>query len=295
MAEYEVTHKTRYRYTERVNHCHNIGYLAPQSDSRQTCVDTRVTVSPQPTILKEHKDYFGNRFYYFSVEEPHDELEVVGQTRITTQPANTQVDWELSPAWETVVQTLRNPQNEDDIRAQEFTLASQFVPLSENFAALAGKCFTPGKPVMRAALDLAIYIYREFKYAQKTTTILTPLTEVYEKRTGVCQDFAHLCVAALRSIGLAAQYVSGYIETFPAAGKAKLRGSDASHAWFSVYIPGNKVAWFDFDPTNGKAIGEEFIVTARGRDFGDVSPLKGILFGGGKHVLTVEVDVHRVA
>jgi transglutaminase-like putative cysteine protease len=145
---------------------------------------------------------------------------------------------------------------------------------------------------------LATYIYREFKYAQKATTILTPLAEVYEKRTGVCQDFAHLSVAALRSLGLAAQYVSGYIETFPPAGKEKLRGSDACHAWFSIYVPGESGgpagAWFDFDPTNGKAITEEFIVTARGRDFGDVSPLKGILFGGGKHVLTVEVDVHRL-
>lgn len=295
MAEYEVTHKTRYKYSERVNHCHNIGYLAPQSDYRQICRDTRVTVSPQPTILREHQDYFGNRFYYFSVEEPHQELEVIGQTRIITQPVPAAMNWDSSPAWESIAQTLRNPLNENDIRAQEFTLASPFVPSSGNFAALTDACFTPGKPLLSGALDLARHIFREFKYAQKATTILTPLTEVYEKRTGVCQDFAHLCVSSLRSIGLAAQYVSGYVETFPPQGKEKLRGSDASHAWFSVYVPGEAGGWFDFDPTNGKAITEEFIVTARGRDFGDVSPLKGILFGGGKHVLTVEVDVHRIS
>jgi transglutaminase-like putative cysteine protease len=292
MAEYEVTHTTRYTYSERVSHCHNVGYLAPQSDDHQECRDSGISVSPYPTILRQHNDYFGNKFYYFSVEEPHEELEVVGKTRVITR-ANPFTDWDNSPAWETVVAALRNPNSEAEIRAQEFTLPSPFVPRPEHFAEFAREVFTPQKPVLRAALDFAVRIYNEFKYESKATTILTPLTDVFEKRKGVCQDFAHLSIAAFRSIGLAAQYVSGYIETFPPAGKEKLRGSDASHAWFSVYVP--NLGWFDFDPTNGKAITEEFIVTARGRDFGDVSPLKGILFGGGKHVLKVEVDVHRVA
>ncbi|MBN8222737.1 MAG: transglutaminase family protein [Spirochaetes bacterium] len=296
MAEYEVTHTTRYTYSEKVSHCHNVGYLAPQSDAHQDCRDSGISVSPYPTILRQHNDYFGNKFYYFSVEEPHDRLEVVGKTRVVTRPSTFDA-WETSPPWETVVAALRNPAGEAEIRAQEFTLPSPFVPGSQHFTAFAAEVFAPGKPVLQGALDFARRIFQEFKYEQKATTILTPLTEVFEKRKGVCQDFAHLSIAALRSLGLAAQYVSGYIETFPPQGKAKLRGSDASHAWFSVYVPGTGpgTGWFDFDPTNGKAITEEFIVTARGRDFGDVSPLKGILFGGGKHVLKVEVDVHRVA
>lgn len=297
MAEYEVTHTTRYTYSEKVSHCHNIGYLAPQSGTHQDCRDSGISVSPYPTILRQHTDYFGNKFYYFSVEEPHDELEVVGKTRVITKP-NMFTAWDESPAWENVAYALRNPTREEDIRAAEFNLSSPFVPHSESLAAFAREVFTPQKPVLTAALELAVRIYREFKYEQKATTILTPLSEVFDKRRGVCQDFAHLAIAALRGIGLAAQYVSGYIETFPPQGKEKLRGSDASHAWFAVYVPGMSAngngMWFDFDPTNGKAITEEFIVTARGRDFGDVSPLKGILFGGGKHMLKVEVDVHRI-
>ncbi len=291
MAEYEVTHTTRYTYTEKVNHCQNIAYLAPQSDSRQTCRNSSVFVSPYPTILNQHQDYFGNKYYYFSVEEAHSALEVVGKTQVITMPLQSVADI-YSPAWEDAVAALKNPQGEADIRAQEFVLASAFIPLSDMFAAFARETFTPGRPILQAALDFSMRIYREFKYEQKSTNILTPLAEVYQKRTGVCQDFAHLCIAALRSIGLAAQYTSGYIETFPPKDKPKLRGSDASHAWFAIYVPGQ--GWFDFDPTNGKAISEEFIVTARGRDFGDVSPLKGILFGGGKHTLKVEVDVHRI-
>jgi transglutaminase-like putative cysteine protease len=298
MAEYEVTHTTQYTYSERVSHCHNVGYLAPQSDAHQDCRDSGISVSPYPTILRQHNDYFGNKFYYFSVEEPHDRLEVIGRTRVVTRQ-NLFWDWNNSPAWENAVAALRHPQNENEIRAQEFILPSPFIPYSEQFAYFAREIFTPQKPILTAALELAVRIYKEFKYEQKATTILTPLSEVFEKRKGVCQDFAHLSIAAMRSLGLAAQYVSGYIETFPPAGKQKLRGSDASHAWFSIFVPAMAPdgggAWFDFDPTNGKAITEEFIVTARGRDFGDVSPLKGILFGGGKHILKVEVDVHRLA
>ena len=291
MAEYEVTHTTLYNYSEKVGHCQNIAYLTPQSDNRQTCKSSAVFVNPLPTILNQHQDYFGNRYYYFSVEDAHKSLEVIGKTHVVTAPL-TPVENVFSPPWETAVAALKDAQSEPDIRAREFVLPSPFVPVSDLFAAFAQETFTPQKPVLTAALELTRRIYSEFKYQQKSTNILTPLTEVYQKRTGVCQDFAHLCIAALRSIGLAAKYTSGYIETFPPKDKPKLRGSDASHAWFAVYVPGH--GWFDFDPTNGKAISEEFIVTARGRDFGDVSPLKGILFGGGKHTLKVEVDVHRI-
>lgn len=291
MAEYEVTHTTRYNYSEKVGHCQNIAYLTVQSDNRQTCKNSSVFVSPYPTILNQHQDYFGNKYHYFSVEEAHNALEVIARTNVVTK-ALPPIEEIASAPWEHAVAALKAPQNEADIRAQEFVLASPFVPLSEAFAAFALEVFTPEKPVLTAALELTRRIYSDFKYQQKSTNILTPLTEVCQKRTGVCQDFAHLCIAALRSIGLAAQYTSGYIETFPPKDKPKLRGSDASHAWFALYVPGQ--GWYDFDPTNGKPIGEEFIVTARGRDFGDVSPLKGILFGGGKHTLKVEVDVHRI-
>jgi transglutaminase-like putative cysteine protease len=291
MAEYEVTHTTRYAYSEKVSHCHNIGYLAPQSDAHQTCRNTTINVFPQPQVLTQHEDYFGNRFYYFSVEVPHNSLEVVGKTHVSTMPLSFS-NWNDSPAWEGVVNKLSHAESEFDIRAREYALPSKFIPINDVFASFALESFTPGKPILAAAHEFSQRIYREFRYQQKATTILTPLTEVFQNRAGVCQDFAHLCISALRSIGLAAQYVSGYIETYPPAGKEKLRGSDASHAWFAIYAP--DMGWYDFDPTNGKAMGEEYIVTARGRDFGDVSPLKGILFGGGKNQLKVEVDVFRV-
>lgn len=298
MAEYLVTHLTRYTYSEKVSHCHNIGYLMPQSDGRQSCSGTEITVQPRPQIFNERNDYFGNRFCYFSVEDPHSELEVLSKTRVTTS-AVAFTDWMQTPAWENAAASLQNPAAADLILASEFTQASPFIPLSAELAAYARSVFLPGRPILDACYALARQIHADFKYDQKATNILTPLSEVLKNRKGVCQDFAHLCISALRSIGLAAGYVSGYIETFPPAGQPKLRGSDASHAWFSVFVPGiatdGSGVWFDFDPTNGKAISEEFIVTARGRDFGDVSPLKGILFGGGKHVLKVEVDVARIS
>ncbi len=297
MADYLVTHLTRYTYSEKVSHCHNIGYLMPQSDGRQSCSGTEITVHPHPQIFNERSDYFANRFCYFSVEDPHSELEVVSKTRVsTTTVAFT--DWTQTPAWEGVAASLKNPATADLIVASEFTQPSPFIPLSAELGAYARHVFSPGRPILDACYALARQIHMDFQYDQKATNILTPLAEVLKSRKGVCQDFAHLCIAAMRSIGLAASYVSGYIETFPPEGKPKLRGSDASHAWFAVFVPGiapdGRGAWFGFDPTNGKAISEEFIVTARGRDFGDVSPLKGILFGGGKHVLKVEVDVTRI-
>lgn len=292
MAEYEVTHSTVYSYAEKVTHCQNIAYLLPLSDAHQECDKTEITISPSPAVNADHTDYFGNRFRYFSVEQPHRQLSVTAKTRIRTQ-APAQVDPENSAPWETVAEHVHNPTGAADIVAAEYLLPSPFAAPSATFGEYAAESFTAGRPVPASALDLAQRICRDFTYEQKSTTILTPLSEVFRQRRGVCQDFAHLAIAALRSIGIPARYVSGYIETYPPAGKPKLRGSDASHAWISVYA--GAAGWLDFDPTNGKAITEEFIVTARGRDFGDVSPLKGILFGGGKHTLRVEVDVHRLA
>ncbi|MCS6972080.1 MAG: transglutaminase family protein [Leptospiraceae bacterium] len=291
MAEYCVTHTTLYSYSEEVSHCQNIAYLLPQSDDRQECGRTEFTIVPPPAVLAEHVDYFGNRYLYFAIEEPHHRLQVTARTHVKTGNA-TQPDLAQTPPWDDLVVALRTPTRSADIAAAEFIYSSPFVPLAAEFAEYARPSFAPGRAVAEAAFDFIRRIHRDFRYAQKTTTILTPLVEVFRKRQGVCQDFAHFAIAALRSLGLAARYVSGYIETYPPPGKAKLRGSDASHAWISVYI-GDGV-WLDFDPTNGKVITEEFIVTARGRDFGDVSPLKGILFGGGKHTLKVEVDVARL-
>lgn len=291
MAEYEVTHSTVYSYSEKVSHCQNIAYLLPQSDARQSCERTEISISPFPAVSADHTDYFGNRFRYFSVEQPHRQLSVTAKTRIRTENL-TENNWENSPAWEQVAGSARNPTEAADIAAVEFLLPSPFAALSAAFGEYAAESFSPGRPVLAAVLDFAQRIRNDFKYEQKSTTILTPLSDVFRHRRGVCQDFAHLAIAALRTIGIPARYVSGYIETYPPAGKPKMRGSDASHAWISVYA--GAAGWWDFDPTNGKAITEEFIVTARGRDFGDVSPLKGILFGGGKHTLKVEVDVHRL-
>ncbi len=293
MAEYRVVHKTTYTYEELVAYCHNLAHMYPLTSRHQDCFRTHVTVNPKPVVSSFRRDYFGNQVFLFSVEDPHKSLEVIVESTIRTHSAEVGYDLMRSTPWNEIESLLAESNLEQDISAIEYLHHSPFIVKRHEFAEFARPFFPLGKPVFAGTLELIKSIYSTFKYDVKATTINTPLQQVLTEKKGVCQDFSHLSISALRSLGIPARYISGYLETQPPPGQEKLRGSDATHAWISVYCP--DMGWQDFDPTNGKMISEDYIITAVGRDYADVSPLKGIIFGGGKHKLLVQVDVLREA
>lgn len=287
MAEYSVRHLTHYTYEKSVAHCLNLAHLCPDSNERQICRELRITVEPKPKLTEFRRDYFGNTVYSFSVDEPHTVLSVLAEAKVSTDSVLTR--FSNSPTGYEVLQSLNHCSTKEEMEALEFIGDSLFVVRSDLYSEFLNRFLPLNKPYLEAVLEYVTRFREEFKFKAGSTNIYTPLEEVLDKKEGVCQDFTHLSIAAFRSMGFPCRYVSGYIETYPPPGKPKLRGSDATHAWISVFCPG--LGWFDFDPTNGKSITEEYIYTSVGRDFSDVSPLRGILFGGGKHKLKVEVDV----
>ncbi|MBK1732731.1 transglutaminase family protein [Thiococcus pfennigii] len=287
-----VRHVTRYQYAEPVSLCHSLARLKPRETANQRCLATQMRVDPWPAVSREYTDFFGNRVNYFSIQQSHASLEVRAQSEVEVT-APSLPDPATTPPWEEVVATLRTARDADLGGARLFTLASDQVPPSPEATAYAAPSFTPGRPLLAAALDLMGRIHRDFEYDPNFTTIATPIDEVLAHRRGVCQDFAHLAIAGLRGLGLAGRYVSGYLETLPPPGRPKLVGADASHAWFAVLIPG--LGWVDLDPTNDQIPQEQYITTAVGRDYRDVAPLRGVFYGGGVHELTVAVDVDRIA
>jgi transglutaminase-like putative cysteine protease len=290
MADFKVIHKTKYSYDDFVAYCHNMAHMYPLTTTHQDCYRTHVTVNPKPVVSSFRRDYFGNQVFLFSVEDPHRFLEVVVESTVRTHQS---FDFDLSKStpWDFIYNMIHESTLESDLQAIEFIQPSPYISSKLNYFDFANNIFTYNKPVFVGVMELTRYIFENFQYDPKATNINTPLEQVLFQKKGVCQDFSHLMIAALRSLNIPCRYVSGYLETFPPPGTAKLQGSDATHAWVSVYCP--TLGWLDFDPTNGKLISEEYIITAIGRDYSDVSPLKGILFGGGKHKLKVEVDVIR--
>lgn len=289
---YRVTHRTRYRYSDPVSLCHNEACLLARDTPGQVYQAGRLDIDPAPALLTERRDYFGNRVSYFEIQTPHRALTVTARSTLTVEAAPPLPD---SPPWRQTAAILGDAAGDPgfDLAAREFTLASPLVVLDDPaLAAFARPSFPPERPLLEAVADLNRRIYTEFRYDPAFSTVATPLAEVLEHRRGVCQDFAHLLIACLRALGLAARYVSGYLETLPPPGQPKLTGSDASHAWASVYLPGH--GWFDFDPTNNQRPDRQYVTTAWGRDYGDVTPLKGVIFGGGRHQLEVAVDVERL-
>ena len=286
-----ISHLTRYDYVESVSLCHSIVHLKPRQSERQQCLSSHLRIDPGPAVNREHQDFFGNRVNYFSIQQSHDALEVTAVSEVEVglqdlpEPAAT-------PAWEVARDCLHQHRKPTMNAARIFTLASPLIPLNSAARDYAAGSFTRGRPILEAGIDLMGRIFRDFAYDPHFTTIATPVAEVMAHRRGVCQDFAHLAISGLRGLGLAARYVSGYLETLPPPGQAKLQGSDASHAWFSLMIP--DLGWVDFDPTNDLLPGEQHITTAVGRDYQDVTPMHGIFYGGGGHELTVAVDVNRV-
>lgn len=286
--KYRVIHTTEFAYEALVGLCYNEARLLPRETDFQKVLSAGLRIDPRPNDHYERLDYFGNRTSYFSIQKPHDELVVTAVSQVEVTKSTLHLEAEPL-AWEEVRKRLKNDRVPEVVDASQFVLDSPMAAADEALAEYARESFPPGRPFLEAVYDLMQRIYHEFKYDPGFSTIATPLKEVLEHRSGVCQDFSHLAIGCLRSQGLAARYVSGYIETLPPPGKERLVGADASHAWFSVFQPG--AGWIDFDPTNNQVPGEKHITLAWGRDFADVTPLKGVAYGGGKHELKVAVDV----
>ncbi len=289
--KYRIRHVTRYHYREAVNLCRNETCLLVRQTEHQRCSSSVLQISPEATDIHERSDFFGNRRTHFAIQQPHETLTVTAVSDVEVFPRVYLQKPEQSHPWETVVEMLRTQRTPDIVAVMPYRYASPLIPLLPSLADYARVSMTPGRPLLAATIDLMQRIHRDFSYDPTSTTIATPLAEVLEKRRGVCQDFAHVAIGCLRTLGLAARYVSGYIETLPPPGQERLIGADASHAWFAVYLPGH--GWLDFDPTNNYQPLDQHITVAWGRDFSDVSPLKGIALGGGKHQVVVSVDVAR--
>ena len=292
-TRFRVIHRTRYSYALPVDLCHNEAHVKPRVTTTQRCLASRLTIDPVPVSIHERIDYFGNPVSYFAVQLPARELTVVSTSEVEVASHDLgEREIPESPPWEEVLSPFLAGDREVPLEAREMTLGSAMVEPSPELAEFAAPSFPAGRPLFEAVADLSRRIHRDFTYDQEFSTIATPIAEVLERRRGVCQDFAHVAIVCLRSLGLPARYVSGYIETVKRTDQPKLVGADASHAWFSAYAPGH--GWFDFDPTNDQIPPKQHITTAWGRDYSDVTPLKGVLFGGGEHTLDVAVDVTRI-
>lgn len=289
---YRIRHQTAYQYSEPTAVSYNEVRLCPRTINAQLLISKTITVDPMPTELRERVDYFGNPIWFFSISQPHKALTVTVESHVRIQNHSGTLDLSRSPAWEVARDQLQTTADADTISASEFSMNSLLIKAAPELNAYAVASFTPGRPLMAAVYDLMQRIYHDFEFKPGFTDTSTPLAEVLEHRRGVCQDFAQLAIGCLRSMGFPARYVSGYIETLPPPGKEKLKGADASHAWFSAYIPG--YGWLDFDPTNNQIPSNQHIIVAYGRDFSDVTPIKGVIFSAGKHKLSVSVDVERM-
>lgn len=289
---YHVRHTTAYRYSEPVSLCHYQARLAPPSGRGQQCERFRLSVDPLPVYLATWRDYFRNQVHYFTLEDPHPELTVTAESTVTVHlPEAPPPDG--TPPWEAVRERLAAARDTETLAAAQFAFESPSIRWLAEAADYAAVSFTAGRPLLAAALDLTDRIHREFKYLPASTSVNTTTAEVFRARRGVCQDFAHLQITCLRSIGLAARYVSGYLLTEPPPGRPRLIGADASHAWLAVYCPGS--GWLDLDPTNNQMPRQRHVTVACGRDYNDVCPIKGIFLGGGQQAMRVSVDVTPAA
>lgn len=286
---YTITHRTLYQYSSGVVLCHNEAQLLPRETPWQLYRPSQIRIKPRPALSVERVDFFGNRVLYFAIQDIHHRLEVTVATEVRVLDERPFDESSASPPWEQARRMLREDPDPEIIEARLFGLNSPFIAIQPEFREYAEPSFTPGRPLLEAMADLNERIYREFKYDPHFTTVATPLNEVLSERRGVCQDFAHLAIACLRALGLAARYVSGYLETLPPPGQPRMIGADASHAWLAVYVPG--AGWAEFDPTNCCMPREKHVTLAWGRDYGDVAPLRGVVTGGGKHAMKVSVDV----
>lgn len=290
---FDIIHTTKYKYEDGASFCHNLATLKPKDIPGQTVLDYNLYISPAPNDRSERLDFFGNTITRFSIQEFHNELEVTAKSKVMRSYEDQVLEFDMEKAkLITVKEAKKLLEGCSDalIDAKQFTLNSPLISnISKEIKAYAKQSFKPKSSVYEASFDLMERIFRDFKFVSGFTNIATPLDVVMKEKKGVCQDFAQIAIACIRSIGLPARYVSGYIETLPPEGKIKLVGTDASHAWYGVYIP--TFGWVDFDPTNNQVPKNQHIVVAYGRDYFDVAPLKGVTYSSGKNVLEVSVDI----
>ncbi|HVN84414.1 MAG TPA: transglutaminase family protein [Candidatus Binatia bacterium] len=290
--KYRIVHRTRYAYAEPVLLCHNEARLQPRTTACQRCEFSEVAIEPFAAQRAQREDIFGNRVLYFAGQNPHEELVVTATSIVDVFTASTALAPRPTLSWEESVARIRVDRDEAARDARQFALDSPFAAVSSEVAEWAQPWFGPGRPLLDAVAAMSQHIHDDFTFDASSTTVATPPSEVLAQRGGVCQDFAHLAIACLRSKGIPTRYVSGYLETIPPPGQPRVRGADVSHAWFAVFVP--DLGWVDFDPTTNLTPPERHVTTAWGRDYGDVTPLKGVIFGGGAHVPEVAVDMVRL-
>jgi transglutaminase-like putative cysteine protease len=289
---YEISHRTSYRYQSTVTQSQHLIHLAPRAVARQTVGRHVLLVEPTPSWRHEFTDYFGNPSAVLGIDDEHHELVLHARTTIEVTPRG-EVELLRGMAWEDAVRLHTAQGNGLDLEAIQYALPSPATPTSPDIVEYARPSFARGRSVLSAAWDLNSRIFDEFTFDSEATDVSTPVSQVLEERRGVCQDFAHLTLACLRAFRVPARYVSGYLLTRPPEGMPRLQGADASHAWVSVWSP--ESGWVDFDPTNRLMPSDEHIAFAYGREYGDISPISGVLLGGGQHAVEVAVDVVPLA
>jgi transglutaminase-like putative cysteine protease len=289
VSAYRIEHETHYVHAAGVSTSQHVAYLTPRALPRQRVRSHDVVIQPAPASRLQRVDYFGNIVDQFTILTPYTELRVVGRSVVEVTAAEPLVDLESGAAWESVREELLYRRGAAYEETAEFSYPSPYAATAPELAAFARASFEPDRPLIESAIDLMHRIHDEFTFDPGSTTIATPVTRVLADRHGVCQDFAHLQIGCMRSLGLAARYVSGYLLTEPPPGQPRLVGADASHAWLSVWCP--RFGWVDLDPTNDVLPSRRHVILAWGRDYGDVSPLRGVVLGGGDHTLRVAVSV----
>lgn len=285
--KYRIVHNTEYASVDAVSIGHNEAWLTPRNTPYQQVLQHRLEISPEPSACSTLTDYFGNTVTQFIFHQGYEKLKIssIDEVEILDQAVAT----DPGLPWEQVRDDLRVRPTPEALQSCEFVFGSPRCRTSTEFAEYGRAVFQPGRPLREALAELLQTFHSEFQYDPTATTVFTPVEQVFRQRRGVCQDFAHLMISVLRSLGLAARYVSGYLRTLPPPGKPRLVGADASHAWLSVY--GGPQGWIDIDPTNNLFLTANHITIAWGRDYADVAPVKGVYIGGSSPQLKVDVDV----
>jgi len=286
---YDIFHWTEYRYSQFIPLSMHALHLLPRDLPGQRVISAELELTPKASELREHVDYFGNRVTSFMIAEPNTGMHIKCRSRVECEERLTAVP-ESSPAWE-LVRELGH-RGEGGAELQNFFYPSPYIPYLERLRDWAAETFTPERPFLAGVQELNARIFEHFDFDKAATNVSTPLIEVFEQQRGVCQDFAHLEIACLRALGLPARYISGYMRTEPAPGQPRIFGADASHAWVSVFCPEN--GWIEFDPTNNRLAADGYVTLAIGRDYGDISLIRGALSGGGEHSLYLSVNVELV-
>jgi transglutaminase-like putative cysteine protease len=286
--DYFVRHRTTYRYVQDVSQSWHIAHLALREAPGQIVHGSNISFDRQPASRMQRPDYFGNPGEWFYFDQPHNRLEILAESRVKVNPSPERASRD-SLTWDKVRAALESPSDDIARDAVQYMFDSPLTSFKSDVTSYARQSFPPGRPLLAGAMELMHRIHADFRYDTSVTDATTPVDDVFEIRAGVCQDLAHVGLAAMRSLGLPARYVSGYLFTHPPAGKRRLVGADASHAWFSVWAP--PFGWVDLDPTNAVIVSDGHVTAAWGRDYSDVAPVAGIILGGADHAIDVAVDV----